>query len=404
MSHRKYEAPRHGSLGFLPKKRCQRGKGKIKSFPRDNENQACHLTASIGFKAGMTHVVRIMDKPGSKLHGKDVVEAVTVVETPPLEIVGFVGYIKTPRGLRSYKTIWCGPQLNLKTNQSEFFVQKKCYPEEFRRNFYKNWYKSKKIFDKNFMQSSLNDALLEKKRKEKIVEQIYKYCHIIRCVAFSTISKTGLKQKKAPILEIQINGGNTIEKIDFVHAIAFKKIPISDIFKQREIVDTIGITKGKGFQGVIKRWGVTKLPRKTHRGARKVACIGSWHPSRVSFRCPRAGQTGFHHRTQVNLQIYKIGKGSDKKAASTEFDLTEKSITPMGGFPYYGNIWDDFLLLKGCVMGTRKRPITIRKSLSSKAIKGFEKKIQLKFIDTSSKWGHGRFQTKLEKTTATRTE
>ena len=45
------------------------------------------------------------------------------------------------------------------------------------------------------------------------------------------------------------------------------------------MVDTIAITRGKGTTGVIKRFGVTKLPRKTHRGLRKVACIGAWHPS-----------------------------------------------------------------------------------------------------------------------------
>lgn len=50
--------PRHGSLGFLPKKRCKRGKGKVKSFPRDNPAKACHLTAFMGYKAGMTHIMR----------------------------------------------------------------------------------------------------------------------------------------------------------------------------------------------------------------------------------------------------------------------------------------------------------------------------------------------------------
>lgn len=381
MSHRKFEAPRHGSLGFLPKKRCKRGKGKIKSFPKDFENQSCHLTASVGFKAGMTHVVRTMDKPGSKLHGKDVVEAVTVLETPPLQILGYIGYIKTPRGLRTLKTVW--------TAQN--------YPDEFRRNFYKNWYKSKKkafgnVEKKNNFTN--NFSLFEKNNSDK---QIKRFCQVIRCIVFSKIRYTGLKKKKAPIMEIQVNGGNTEQKIKFLNEISGKEVLISDIFKNREMIDVIGITKGKGFQGVIKRWGVTKLPRKTHRGARKVACVGSWHPSRVSFTVPRAGQTGFHHRTQINLQIYKIGNKFDKKNASTEFDLTEKTITPLGGFPYYGIIKEDFLLLKGCVMGPKKRTLTLRKSLSSKTNKYAEKKIQLKFIDTSSKWGHGRFQTKDEK-------
>ena len=70
MAHRKFSAPRHGSLGFLPKKRCKKKRGKIKSFPKNNPNIPCHLTASIGYKAGMTHVVREVNSPGSKLNKK----------------------------------------------------------------------------------------------------------------------------------------------------------------------------------------------------------------------------------------------------------------------------------------------------------------------------------------------
>merc|ERR1712100_857425 len=73
------------------------------------------------------------------------------------------------------------------------------------------------------------------------------------------------------------------------------------------MIDTIAITKGKGYEGVVTRWGVTKLPRKTHKGLRKVACIGSWHPSRVKFTVARAGQNGYHHRTELNKKVYRIG-------------------------------------------------------------------------------------------------
>jgi hypothetical protein len=49
-----------------------------------------------------------------------------------------------------------------------------------------------------------------------------------------------------------------------------------------------------------------------------------------------------------------------KNNASTEYDLTEKTITPMGGFPHYGEV-NNFVMLKGCVMGPKKRVITMRK-------------------------------------------
>merc|ERR1711976_796023 len=106
MSHRKFEAPRHGSKGFLPKKRSKRHKGKCKAFPKDDASKPVHLTAFMGYKAGMTHIVREMDRPGSKVNKKEVVEAVTILETPPMICIGVVGYIETPRGLRALKTVW----------------------------------------------------------------------------------------------------------------------------------------------------------------------------------------------------------------------------------------------------------------------------------------------------------
>ena len=106
MSHRKYEAPRHGNLGFAPKRRTRHHRGRIRSFPKDNTKKQCHFTAFSGFKAGMTHIMRDVDRAGSKLHKKEVVEAVTVIETPPVVVVGLVGYIDTPRGLRALATVW----------------------------------------------------------------------------------------------------------------------------------------------------------------------------------------------------------------------------------------------------------------------------------------------------------
>jgi large subunit ribosomal protein L3e len=50
MSHRKYEAPRHGSLQYLPKKRTKHHHGRIRSFPKDNASAPCHLTGFMGYK------------------------------------------------------------------------------------------------------------------------------------------------------------------------------------------------------------------------------------------------------------------------------------------------------------------------------------------------------------------
>merc|ERR1719231_1750703 len=106
-----------------------------------------------------------------------------------------------------------------------------------------------------------------------------------------------------------------------------------------------------------------------------------------------------HHRTEINKKIYRVGKSlkDDPKSAMTETDLTEKAITPMGGFPHYGEVNEDWVMIKGTVVGPKKRIITLRKSLLPQVSRRATEKIGLKFIDTSSKFGHGRFQTSEEK-------
>ncbi|KAL1659200.1 ribosomal protein L3-domain-containing protein [Schizophyllum commune] len=372
-----YEAPRHGSLGFLPRKRAARHRGKVKSFPKDDPKKPVHLTAFMGYKAGMTHVVRDLDRPGSKMHKREVVEAVTIVETPPVMVVGVVGYVETPRGLRALTTVWASH-----------------LSDEVRRRFYKNWYRSKKkAFTRYAKKASENDGKLISRE----LERIRKYCTVVRVLAHTQIRKTGLSQKKAHLMEIQVNGGSVADKVEFAHGLFEKPVEIGSVFEQDECVDIIAVTKGHGFEGVTHRWGTKKLPRKTHKGLRKVACIGAWHPSKVMYSVARAGQNGYHHRTEINKKIYRVGLGSDDGNASTEHDITKKAITPMGGFPHYGIVKNDYLMLKGSIPGTKKRIITIRKSLMVHTSRRDLEKVSLKFIDTSSKFGHGTFQTFEEK-------
>jgi len=166
------------------------------------------------------------------------------------------------------------------------------------------------------------------------------------------------------------------------------------------MIDTIGVTRGKGTQGVTKRYGVTRLPRKTHRGLRRVGCIGAWHPASVKWTVGRRGQLGYFHRTEINKKIYRIGAAANKGAknnATTEADVVEKNITPLGGFPHYGVVQNDFLMVKGCVLGSKKRPITLRKSVLTQTHTAATESIEVKFIDTSSKIGHGKYQTLEEK-------
>jgi len=385
MSHRKFSAPRHGSLGFLPKKRARRHRGKVKSFPKDDPSKPVHLTAFLGYKAGMTHVVREVDRPGSKVNKKEVVEAVTILETPPVVVVGIIGYIETPRGLRSLKTLWA-----------------EHLGEECKRRFYKNWYRSKKkAFTKCSKKWSDEQG---KKEIEKDMAKLKKYCKVIRVIVHTQMKLLKKRQKKAHVMEVQVNGGTIAQKVDWARERLEKQVNVGQVFAEDELIDVIGVTKGKGYKGVTSRWHTKKLPRKTHKGLRKVACIGAWHPARVGFSVARAGQKGYHHRTEINKKIYRMGKGVHqeggkvvKNNASTEYDLTEKTITPMGGFPHYGEVNNDYVMLLGATPGPKKRVITLRKSLLTHTKRRALEKINLKFIDTASKFGHGRFQTSQEK-------
>ena len=222
-------------------------------------------------------------------------------------VVGLVGYIETPRGLRSLTTIWA-----------------EHLSDEVKRRFYKNWYRSKK---KAFTKYAKKHSE-ESKPILRELERIKKYCTVVRVLAHSQIRATPLKQKKAHLMEIQVNGGSVEDKVSFGHGLFEKTVEIDSIFEQDEMIDVIAVTKGHGFQGVTSRWGTKKLPRKTHKGLRKVACIGAWHPAHVQWTVARAGQDGYHHRTSVNHKIYRVGKGTDEGNASTDYDVSKKRITP----------------------------------------------------------------------------
>merc|ERR1712083_541390 len=242
------------------------------------------------------------------------------------------------------------------------------------------------------------------KEIEKDLAQMKKYCTTIRVIVHTQMKILRRRQKKAHIMEVQLNGGSVADKVDFAKTHFEKEIPVTAVFASDEMMDIIGVTKGHGFKGVTSRWHTKKLPRKTHKGLRKVACIGACHPSRIQSTVTRAGQKGYHHRTEINKKIYRIGEGYKmkdgkliKNNAATEYDIADKSINPMGGFPHYGMVKQDFLMIKGACIGHKKRLLTLRKSLLTLTKRRFTEKVSLKFIDTSSKMGHGRFQTPQDK-------
>jgi len=383
MSHRKYEAPRNGSLGFIPKRRTKHYRGRIRHFPRDDAKKPVHMTAFMGFKAGMTHCVKYFERrDGKKVLKKDIVHAASVVECPPMKVIGMVGYIETPRGLRTLQTVFAQHLDN-----------------DVKRRFYKNWTNSKK---KAYTKYAAKHTV-DKKDKNSVhrdIARISKYASTVRVICATQNRKLKLRQVKANVMEIQVNGGTMDKKVQWAYGKFEQEVTVGEVFEENECIDTIGVTKGHGTQGVTARYGVKKLKRKTHRGLRRIGCIGAWHPAAVKWTVGRVGQMGYHSRTEINKKIYKIGAGvvhGVKDNATCAADAIEKNITPMGGFPHYGEVNEDYLLIKGQVMGTKKRGIMLRKSIFPCTRNWMTEKIDLKFIDTASKLGHGRFQTVEEK-------
>jgi len=333
----------------------------------------------------MTHITRISNKKGSKSNKKEVLEAVTILDSPPVVVIGIAGYIDTPHGPRVLRHIFA-----------------EHLGEECRRRFYSYWGRSKK---RAFIHASKRwQDRLGKLSIRNDIARMKRYCTSIRVVVHTQAKLLRRGVKKADILEIQVNGGTIADKVDWAVKHLEKQIPVGEVFDKNEMIDMIGATKGKGRKGVTARWHCKKLPRKTHKGLRKVACIGAWHPSRIQSTVARAGQKGYHHRTDINKKIYRIGAAPHvldgkliNNTGSTDYDLTEKSITPMGGFPHYGTVRNDFVMIKGNAIGPRKRVLVMRKSMVQRATIDSLEDIDLHFIDTSSKIGHGRFQSCAEK-------
>uniref|UniRef100_A0A2K5CLH8 60S ribosomal protein L3 n=1 Tax=Aotus nancymaae TaxID=37293 RepID=A0A2K5CLH8_AOTNA len=268
--------------------------------------------------------------------------------------------------------------------------------DECKRGFYKNWHESKRKAFTKYCKKWQDKS--SKKQLEKDFSSMKKYCQVISVIAHSQMHLLPLGQKNAHLMEIQVNGGTMAQKLDWVCERLEEQVPVNQVFEQDEMIDVIGVNKGKGYKEFTSHWHTKKLPYKTHQGLHKVACIGEWHPAHMAFSVACAGQKGYHHYTEINKKIYKIGQSyliKDgkliKNNASTDYDLSDKRNNFLGGFVHYGKVTNDFVMLKGCGVGTKKRVLNLRKSLLMQTKQRALEKIDLKFIDTTSKFGHGHF-------------
>jgi large subunit ribosomal protein L3 len=310
MGHRKTHAPKHGSLAYLPRKRAKHPVARIRYWPKIQADTP-KLLGFIGYKAGMTYVFTIEDRKRSPNYGKEVMRGASVIETPPIIIIGIRTYAQTLYGLKHLTEAWMN-------EPPEGLERSLVLPEKFN-----------------------TEQMLQ-----KIADQLDKTT-IIRVIAATQPKQTSLAKKKPDITEIQIGGGTVQQQLEYAKSLLGKTVTTEEVFKNGQYIDIAAVTTGKGFQGPVKRWGVTILQHKGRKTKRGVATLGPWNPHHVMYSVPRAGQMGYHQRTEYNKRVLKIGKDG-------------KEVTVKGGYIRYGTLKGPYILIEGSIPGTEKRPIRLR--------------------------------------------
>jgi large subunit ribosomal protein L3 len=289
------KSPRKGSLQFWPRKRAR------KVLPRVNwnaipSNKSKNLKGFICYKAGMMSALVKDNTPDSLTKNKQITIPVTILECPFMKI--------------------------------------------FSVRFYKNNKVLADVLSEN-LDKELKKKVKLPKKAEKKIDDIKDYDDIT-IIAYSQVKSTGLK-KKPDLVEIGLVG-NVEEKIKWIKENLGKDISALDIFENNQLIDVRGLTKGKGFSGPVKRFGIKLKFHKSEKGRRKPGNVGPWHPARVIFRVPMAGQLGMFPRVVYNNKIVDLGKASEKEIKSLK---------------NYGDVKTEFIAVRGSVQGSAKRPLII---------------------------------------------
>jgi large subunit ribosomal protein L3 len=323
--------PKRGSRGFWPRKRARAETPHIKSWPEGNDKPK--IQGFLGYKAGMTHAFIVDYRPTSTTSGREVIMPVSVVETPPIKVAAARVYKRGYNGLQTTGEKWAS----------------KLDPE-------------------------LSKRLPLTKNEKKINWDFAKDADEIRVIVYTQPKLVTSIPKKIPeIREMRISGGSIEEQIKYVKEILGKELKIKDVVKEGDMIDTIAVTKGKGFQGHVKRFGVKLLTHKNSKHRRMIGTQGSWHPNWVEATVPNAGQLGYQQRTEYNKRVLKIGENGEE-------------ITPAGGFPHYGIIRNSYVLLHGSIPGPVKRLISMRDAVRYQRGVKVEKP-EISYISTTSKQG-----------------
>lgn len=303
-------------MAFRPRKRAASQNPRVYW----NSVEQKRILGFAGYKVGMTHI-SFVDNSQSPTKGQEVTGAATVIEVPPIYVYGY-----------------------------RLYAEQDSYADVL-------------VSDANIL-GSLN---IKKPNAQKDVKS--DQAKNIRLLVFVQPSKTKIGKKHVERMEIGIGGKDVSEKLEYAKSLIGKELRAKDVFKHGEFVDVVSITKGKGWQGAVKRFGVAKQRRKATGKYRHVGTLGQWHPAYVLYTVPQAGQMGYHKRTELNKQIMKISEKVDE-------------INPKDGFPHYGFVMNDYLLLRGSVPGPTKRLVKLRLGVRSPAP---QKDPQLNYVSLDSK-------------------
>jgi len=304
------KSPRRGSLAYWPKKRARRIYPRVQSYPKEEKPK---ILGFAGYKAGMTHVILLDSNKGSNTFGQEISIPVTIIECPPLKIVGIRAYKNTVRGLKVLNEVWA-----------------KDLPKDLKRKM-------------NVGNFKTDERLAE---AEKNLEKISK----IRVIVSTQPRISGVGKKTPEVFEVEVGGNNSKEMFNFAKQLLGKEVKVNDILKDGELIDVIAVTKGKGTAGPVQRFGIKIQVRHAKKKLRHVGSLGQQVPGKVRRTVAQAGQLGFQTRTELNKRILKIGENGNE-------------ITPKAGMKRYGVVKSGYIILEGSIPGSKKRLIRIRPAI-----------------------------------------
>ena len=326
-------------MGFGPRKRANRPYGRVKSWPESNGDEV-RVQGFAGWKAGMTHVLMRDLNPGSPSAGAEVRKAVTVVEVPPMRVLAVRGYKMTPYGKQTAGEAWASAEKLADVIPS----LPRRIPERKEHDV---------------------EAHLAKLRESSLTE--------VRLIVSSQPEKISAVGSKTPeIMEMGLAGGDFGAQIDWAAERLGEELGVEDVFADGSDIDVIGVTKGYGNQGVVRRFGVKLLSHKNSKRRRQIGNMGDFGTGYVRKTIRQAGQTGYHQRTEYNKRILRI--------AGEE----ESQITPAGGFLHYGEIKNHYMIIQGSLPGPAKRLIRFRDAARPRRE---QPPVDITYVSTASKQG-----------------